>query len=80
MTLAAVIPNRDGGALLERCLEALAAAEGVDDVVVVDDGSSDAATHARPSSAARVVRSPGRGFSAAVNHGVAGPSWTTRCS
>jgi GT2 family glycosyltransferase len=66
-----VIPNRDGGALLERCLGALAAAEGVDDVVVVDDGSSDGSDARAAELGARVLRSPGRGFSAAVNHGVA---------
>lgn len=71
MTLAAVIPNRNGGALLERCLEALAAAEDVDDVLVVDDGSSDGSDARAAELGARVLRSPGRGFSAAVNHGVA---------
>jgi GT2 family glycosyltransferase len=71
VTVSAVIPNRDGGALLERCLHALAAAEGVDDVVVVDDGSGDGSDARAAELGARVVRSPGRGFSAAVNHGVA---------
>jgi GT2 family glycosyltransferase len=67
-----VIPNRDGGALLERCLDAVAAARAVSEVVVVDDGSSDgSAERAEQRAGVRVLRSPGRGFAAAVNHGVA---------
>ena len=33
-----VVPNRNGAGVLERCLDALAAAEGVGEVIVVDDG------------------------------------------
>jgi len=67
-----VIPNRDGAGVLERCLDALAAAEGVGEVIVVDDGSSDGSDeHAGARAGVLVLSSPGRGFSAAVNHGLA---------
>lgn len=68
--LSVVIPNRDGGALLERCLEALAAAERVHEVIVVDDGSRDGSPERASELGAQLSRSPGRGFAAAVNHGV----------
>jgi GT2 family glycosyltransferase len=70
--IAAIVPNRNGAGVLERCLDALAAAEGVEEVVVVDDGSTDGSAEqaaARPG--VRVLPSPGRGFAAAVNAGVA---------
>jgi GT2 family glycosyltransferase len=66
-----VVPNRNGSGVLERCLDALAAANGVGDVIVVDDGStdgSDAEAGRRPG--VRILRSPGNGFAAAVNEGV----------
>lgn len=69
-SLSVVIPNRDGGALLERCLDALSAAAGVDEVIVVDDGSRDGSSERASERGAQLARSPGRGFAAAVNHGV----------
>jgi N-acetylglucosaminyl-diphospho-decaprenol L-rhamnosyltransferase len=70
--IAAVVPNRDGGALLERCLDALAAADAVEQIVVVDDGSGDGSPErAAERPRVHVVPSPGRGFAAAVNAGVA---------
>ena len=70
--IAAVVPNRDGAGMLERCLDALACAEGVQEVVVVDDGSTDGSDErAAERGDIRVLRSPGRGFAAAVNAGVA---------
>ena len=68
--ISAVVPNRDGAAVLPRCLEHLAAA-GLADVVVVDDGSTDGSDAEAAMRGAHVLRSPGRGFAAAVNHGVA---------
>lgn len=70
--IAAVVPNRNGAGVLERCLDALASAEGVDTVVVVDDGSTDGSPErAAGREGVRVVPSPGVGFAAAVNAGVA---------
>lgn len=70
-----VIPNRDGADVLERCLDALAGAQGVEEIVVVDDGSSDGSgERAASRDGVRVEASPGRGFAAAVNHGMAASS------
>jgi GT2 family glycosyltransferase len=70
--VAVVIPNRDGAGVLERCLDALALARGIGEIVVVDDGSTDGSPEAAARrDGVRVLTSPGRGFSAAVNHGVA---------
>jgi N-acetylglucosaminyl-diphospho-decaprenol L-rhamnosyltransferase len=67
-----VIPNRDGGALLRRCLDAVGSACGVGEVVVVDDGSTDGSPEeAAARAGVRVERSPGRGFAVAANFGVA---------
>ena len=63
----AVIPNRNGAAVIERCLDALA---GVDEVIVVDDASTDGSRAFAALHGARVLDSPGRGFAAAVNHGI----------
>jgi N-acetylglucosaminyl-diphospho-decaprenol L-rhamnosyltransferase len=68
-----VVPNRDGAGLVGRCATA-ALASGVGEVVVVDDGSTDGSPAEAATAGARVLRSPGRGFSAAVNHGVAASS------
>lgn len=74
MSVSVVIPNRDGGGLLERCLDALEQAEGVDELTVVDDGSSDGSDARAQQRGVRVLGSPGSGFAAAVNHGVAATS------
>jgi glycosyltransferase involved in cell wall biosynthesis len=76
--ISVVVPCRDAAAVLPRTLAALDAqtlAPGTFEVVVVDDGSSDAtatiaeqwAGPARP----RVVRQPNRGRAAACNQGAA---------
>ena len=66
--VAAVVPNRDGAGLVGRCVEAALAA-GAAEVIVVDDGSADASPDEAAAAGARVMSSPGRGFSAAVNAG-----------
>jgi GT2 family glycosyltransferase len=69
MKVSAVVPNRDGAGLVGRCVEAALAA-GAAEVVVVDDGSTDGSPAEAAAAGARVVPSPGCGFSAAVNAGV----------
>ena len=70
-SVSAVIPNRDGGSLLERCLAALADARGVDEVVVVDDGSTDGSRESAAARGAHVVDSPRCCLAAVVNAVVA---------
>lgn len=72
MSVSAVIPHRNSGELLARCVDALEAARGVDEVVVADEGSTDGSAErvaGRP--LVRVLQSPGRGFAAAANAGIA---------
>jgi N-acetylglucosaminyl-diphospho-decaprenol L-rhamnosyltransferase len=71
VSVAAIIPNKDGGQLIERCLDALERASGVDEIVVVDDGSSDGTPERAAARGVGVLRSDGSGFAAALNHGVA---------
>lgn len=65
-----VVPNRDGAGLVGRCVAAALAA-GAAEVIVVDDGSVDESPAEAASAGARVLQSAGRGFSSAVNTGVA---------
>jgi N-acetylglucosaminyl-diphospho-decaprenol L-rhamnosyltransferase len=68
--LSAVIPTYNGGTLLDRCLDALAAAE-VDDVLVLDGGSADGAPdRATGRPGVRVLRFPGTRVSARFNLGM----------
>ena len=72
MTVSAVIPHRNSGDLLERCVDALLAASGLDEIVVADEGSTDGSADrvaAKPK--VRVVESTRRGFAAAMNTAVA---------
>ncbi len=69
--MSAVIPHRNSGTLLDRCLDALEAASGVDEVIVADEGSTDGSDEraaGRPR--VRLVQSPGRGFAVAMNSGI----------
>jgi GT2 family glycosyltransferase len=68
--IAAVIPNRNGEGLVGRAVAAALGA-GAAEVVVVDDGSTDGSRQEAEAAGARTFTSPGRGFSAAVNFGVA---------
>ena len=75
MAVSAVIPHRNSGANLARCLDALAVGPAVDEVIVADEASTDGSTEraaARPG--VRVVQSPGPGFAVAANAGIAAAS------
>ena len=67
---AVVVPNLNGEGIVGRCVTAALAA-GAAEVVVVDDGSADESPGEAAQAGARLLRSPGRGFAAAVNAGVA---------
>ena len=68
--VAAVIPNLNGAGFIGTCVEAARRA-GIEEVVVVDDGSSDASPAEAAAAGARVLRSRGRGFAAALTAGFA---------
>jgi hypothetical protein len=67
--VAAVIPNLNGAGFIGDCIEAARRA-GIETVVVVDDGSTDASPTEADAAGATVIRSTGRGFAAAVATGV----------
>jgi GT2 family glycosyltransferase len=70
-----VIPHRNSGAMLGRCLDALASASGIDEIVVADEGSSDGSVEAAAGrEGVRVVQSSGAGVAAALNTGAAASS------
>lgn len=65
-----VVPVRDGGESLERCLEALArSATPPLEILVVDDGSRDGSPARAAAAGARVLTAGGRGPAAARNVG-----------
>ncbi len=73
VSVSAVIPHRNSGDLLERCVDALLAARGVDEIVVADEASTDGSVERvadRPK--VRVVESTRRGFAAAMNTAIEG--------
>ena len=72
MTLraSAIIPNKNGAGLVGRCVAAARTA-GAAEVIVVDDGSTDASPAEAEAAGATVVPSAGRGFAQAVNTGAA---------
>jgi GT2 family glycosyltransferase len=69
--VSAVIPTFNGGPLLERCLDALAAAE-VEEVIVLDGGSTDGSPErAAGREAVRALALPGTSVQSRINRGVA---------
>jgi glycosyltransferase involved in cell wall biosynthesis len=76
-SLSVVIPSLNGASGVERCLRALRAQTAWPDleVIVVDDGSTDATSQVAAAGGAFVVRHPAsRGASAARNSGIAAAS------
>jgi N-acetylglucosaminyl-diphospho-decaprenol L-rhamnosyltransferase len=72
MNVSAVIPTFNGGALLERCLDALAGAHDVDEIVVLDGGSTDGSPErAAARERVRVLALPGTSVQSRINRGVA---------
>jgi N-acetylglucosaminyl-diphospho-decaprenol L-rhamnosyltransferase len=70
--VSAVIPTLNGGSLLERCLDALDTAPEVDDVIVLDAGSTDgSAERAARWARTRVLTLPGTSVQSRINLGVA---------
>jgi glycosyltransferase involved in cell wall biosynthesis len=71
--LSVVIAVRDGEQRLPRAIQSLLSADGLLEIVVVDDGSSDASADVAASfgEPVRVVRQPPSGVAAARNAGVA---------
>lgn len=71
MTVVALVPSKDRALSTARTVETLLAVPGVDRVVVVDDGSSDATADAAQRAGARVVRlGLNRGKAGAVAAGI----------
>jgi N-acetylglucosaminyl-diphospho-decaprenol L-rhamnosyltransferase len=70
-SISAVIPTFNGGWRLERCLDALAAAE-VEDIVVLDGGSTDGSPErAAGRKGVRLLELPGTSVQSRINRGVA---------
>ena len=66
-----IIPNWNGAALLEALLASLQAQEGIGEVIVVDNGSSDNSVAIGRQAGARVIElRSNAGFAAAVNRGI----------
>ncbi|MET0884921.1 MAG: glycosyltransferase family A protein, partial [Mycetocola sp.] len=69
-SLSVVIPVYNDAAVLSVCLDALARqSRPADEIVVVDNGSTDASAHVARSAGARVVTEPTRGIAAATSAG-----------
>jgi N-acetylglucosaminyl-diphospho-decaprenol L-rhamnosyltransferase len=72
VSVSAVVPTYNSGELLDRCLSALAASEVVDDVTVLDGGSTDGTDErAARWPNVRVIRMEGTTIGQRLNEGVA---------
>ena len=70
MRISVVVPVRDDARLLERCLAALSAqSRPADEIVVVDNGSSDDSALVARAAGARVITEPERGIPRAASAG-----------
>jgi GT2 family glycosyltransferase len=68
VAVSALIPHRNSGDMLEKCVDALLAARGVDEIVVADESSTDGSVErVADKPLVRVVESTRRGFAAAMN-------------
>jgi GT2 family glycosyltransferase len=68
VTVSAVIPNLNSGLLLDRCLDALAPEDIVEEVLVVDAGSDDGSDERAASrERVRVISAPGTSIQARLN-------------
>lgn len=66
-----IIPNWNGAALLKSLLVSLRTQEGIDEVIVVDNGSSDNSVEVARDAEARVIElQSNTGFAPAVNRGI----------
>lgn len=75
MTICFVVPVRNDAVRLERCLASLLrAGGGRADIIVVDNGSTDASPAVASAAGARVLNLPGAGVSALRNAGAAASS------
>lgn len=70
LTISVVVPSYNDAAMLERCLDALARqTRPADEIVVVDNGSTDATVDVARAAGARVVSEPRRGIPQATSAG-----------
>ena len=70
LTISVVVPSYNDAAMLEQCLDALAKqTRPADEIVVVDNGSTDATGEVARSAGARVVTEPRRGIPQATAAG-----------
>jgi glycosyltransferase involved in cell wall biosynthesis len=66
LTVSVVVPSKNDGDLLRRCLTALAAqTRAADEIIVVDNGSTDATSAVARAAGARVIFEPEQGVLAA---------------
>lgn len=71
-SITAIVPSLNGGDLLERCIDSALAAPGVEELVLLDGGSTDGSPErAEARDRVRVLRRPDLGPMARINLGVA---------